>query len=198
MAVAGNFIKIGILNSLNPYIQNTPANISEYIEALKVGNYPIILAGPYVTSFETFLIKIGIIPYYCKVELPFLREGESKMENNFKFIYFLDQEKCLSFIEAAHSYYTAEFDSLCARGEEFIQIINTAMTTDNAPLTKSCSNKSKLYLLNNPLKIQSLFLCVILITYISMQLGKTVKNKRAPTNNIKRDDKENVATPKRD
>ena len=74
------------------------------------------------------------------------------------------------------------------------------MKYNEAPLNQTCSNKSQLYLLNNRVKIESLFFCILLVGYISYGVGIAVKNHRQKksTNNKTADDTQSEETQQKD
>ncbi|MBI5003189.1 hypothetical protein HZC31_07420 [Candidatus Woesearchaeota archaeon] len=200
MAVAGNFITIGLLDSLEPYIHNVTINRKILAKDLRAGEYSTIILGPYVNNYANFLKTTSLPPIYCRISAPFIIEGDPKQTNQFIFIYFEDNSLCTSFIETMQEYYTTEFNTLCARGELYIQIINDSMEYNGVPLEQTCSNKSQLYLLNNSIKIESLFFCILLIGYISYGVGIAVKNHRSknPTNNKTAGDTQSEETQEKD
>ncbi len=200
MAVAKNFIEIGLLDSLEPYIHKTSVNKDMLANELRAGEYSTILLGPYVNNYAKFLKATSLPPIYCRISVPFIIEGDPKQTNQFIFIYFEDNTMCTSFIQTMQEYYTTEFNPLCARGEWYIKIINDSMEYNGVPLEQTCTNKSQLYLLNNRVKIESLFFCILLMGYISYGAGIAVKNHRQKksTNNKTAGDTQSEETPQKD
>ncbi len=174
MAVAGNFITIGLLDSLAPYLHNTTLNISNLLQEINAGEYSIVIAGPFYNQFAKFLKELNTGSDYCQITMPFIIEGNTDINIQYVFIFFKDKNTCTSFLKTMQEYYTTEFNAICARGESYIKIINRSMERNGVSLNQSCSNKSQLYLLNNRIKIESLFFCMLLVGYLIYGVGTGV------------------------
>lgn len=185
MAVAENFIKIGLLDTLTSYFHNATINRAILLDDLLAGAYPTLLVGPYVNDYAKFLKDADTSFYTCKISMPLIIEGNTERSSQFVLIYFKDKKTCSSFAKIMQEYYMAEFNTLCARGESYIKIISDSMEYNDVPLTQSCTNKKQLYLINNRIKLDSLFFCMLLIGYITYCFVLALKKKQQNVTNNK-------------
>ncbi len=168
MAFASNFIEIGVLNSLTPYTKEKAINTTYQSKQIEDGEYDIILSPVYPDQYYDFLnMNNALLSHYCVVELPFFIEGTNDTTDLFQDVLFQNWTTCQEFAQTTSLYYTSSFDSLCQRGRPFIDIIQRALQTEGITLQQKCTNNSKLFLLNNAPKFQSLFFCVLILIYLA-------------------------------
>jgi hypothetical protein len=182
LAVANNFIKIGMLRAeeLNGYFNITSINIndSQHMSSINSREYTLILVKPIdeviIRRVMEENLKMGFKPTYCSINVPFYHEGFNNSEYFYIVLLFYDPEQCALFLEEMKEYYTNAFDALCERGEPFVEIVESSLLYKNIQMEKTCNSASKLFLLNSGLRISALFFIILIWLYLVCILTKVL------------------------